>query len=969
VSRAALAREAAPAAKAAASTLRRAPSGDAHDHETERGGDRAPSQSRLSWSFGKVGVTAPGGCGTRCQCASCNSKHGAGSALGEGRALEGSARSEMERSFGRDFGDVRIHDGPAAARSAAQAGAGAYALGDHIVFGSGFYAPHSPGGRSILAHELAHVAQQSGGAASGGGSTAAAEAEAHRASASIRNGGAVQVRERTGLRPAAFSLGDARRELWSHVPDGVKDYVRPAARMAAAEMDKVIPPDTEIPKPVENLVRHPVDTAIAAVEHPIEAAKTVLQTAKEVAPVAKAAASKVVEHVKAKAKQEVHDVVMKNVGQLKGVVLEATNIVDTVAWLPYAAHEMEKAALGDSKAAQKILAASDAISGYASIQYLAEHGYAQLDPITHKPTGALNISDAVSGGIDKGAGVVNAALGGEQGGGGLGFTAYEQGELEGAIGTQVALSFVGVEEVQLVLKGVGLIGAVKGLVEAIEADPEGWKTSPNFWAGLINVGLNLVGLKSSLAAKKIVQMILAGGQLLTLTPVAMKLYHDYKTLPDGPERDKAVKQDYGALVKGVAGVIMAVAQGHGGKQAGEEHTGPGAAPAETPHANDNAPPTAHEAAPQHEAPAATTAAETGPAGEHPAAAPQADEHVAKSGAGHDEAAAVNKTDAQAEAPTGDGHEVIATPEGLGCCSPGPCPVIHVKYAKELAEHPALKARYEEIQQTRKTNPQKAASEAATLVKKLEELNAPPPTAAQRVMKAQGDNRSMTREQWKAAHGKERWKAAVDEAFEGDISDKTGVPRVTGGAKSGYRIDDTKVPGRPKPRVDVSASPDGRDTPLPLKEGETPREAVARVRQMIGRKISDFPALEKLWNKARADTLSRNQLTAENYGKLYDSTRDRFWGLVAADTPDGAAARTILDSAGMGFDAQGRAPTLEDVGTGVKRAETVVSLDHIEEKAQGDNWRKALDADNLNFEFARPNTNREVIQARHPELRQ
>ncbi|MGL4555758.1 MAG: DUF4157 domain-containing protein, partial [Gemmataceae bacterium] len=38
----------------------------------------------------------------------------------------------------------------------------AYAVGHHIVFAEGHYAPHTPEGRRLLAHELAHVLQQRG---------------------------------------------------------------------------------------------------------------------------------------------------------------------------------------------------------------------------------------------------------------------------------------------------------------------------------------------------------------------------------------------------------------------------------------------------------------------------------------------------------------------------------------------------------------------------------------------------------------------------------------------------------------------------------------------------------------------------------------------------------------------------------------------------------------------------------------
>lgn len=62
-----------------------------------------------------------------------------------------------------DFSRVRIHSGPQAAASARAIHARAYAAGNHIVFGDGQFDPHSARGSRLLAHELAHVAQQAGG--------------------------------------------------------------------------------------------------------------------------------------------------------------------------------------------------------------------------------------------------------------------------------------------------------------------------------------------------------------------------------------------------------------------------------------------------------------------------------------------------------------------------------------------------------------------------------------------------------------------------------------------------------------------------------------------------------------------------------------------------------------------------------------------------------------------------------------
>jgi outer membrane protein OmpA-like peptidoglycan-associated protein len=83
------------------------------------------------------------------------------------RPLDKSVRSDMESSLGADFGDVRIHTGRAASESARALGAAAYTAGRDIVFGDGGYAPETPKGRHVLAHELAHVVQQRSGSVEG----------------------------------------------------------------------------------------------------------------------------------------------------------------------------------------------------------------------------------------------------------------------------------------------------------------------------------------------------------------------------------------------------------------------------------------------------------------------------------------------------------------------------------------------------------------------------------------------------------------------------------------------------------------------------------------------------------------------------------------------------------------------------------------------------------------------------------
>src|SRR4051794_133457 len=74
--------------------------------------------------------------------------------------LDAAARVALERGFGEDLSDVRLHVGDAASRSAADLRAAAYTVGKDVVFGAGRYAPEQPRGRQLLAHEIAHTLQQ-----------------------------------------------------------------------------------------------------------------------------------------------------------------------------------------------------------------------------------------------------------------------------------------------------------------------------------------------------------------------------------------------------------------------------------------------------------------------------------------------------------------------------------------------------------------------------------------------------------------------------------------------------------------------------------------------------------------------------------------------------------------------------------------------------------------------------------------
>jgi len=86
---------------------------------------------------------------------------------GGGSPLDKGVRSSMESAFGASFEDVRVHTDDRASKSAASVGANAYTVGSDVVFRSGQFNPSTPAGQRTLAHELAHVVQQSQGPVDG----------------------------------------------------------------------------------------------------------------------------------------------------------------------------------------------------------------------------------------------------------------------------------------------------------------------------------------------------------------------------------------------------------------------------------------------------------------------------------------------------------------------------------------------------------------------------------------------------------------------------------------------------------------------------------------------------------------------------------------------------------------------------------------------------------------------------------
>ena len=85
--------------------------------------------------------------------------------LGDGEAVDPRVAAHVSRATGQDVSGARVHRGPVAAAMADKRRATAFAVGKHIVMSASAPAPGTPAGDALLAHELAHTAQQGAAAA------------------------------------------------------------------------------------------------------------------------------------------------------------------------------------------------------------------------------------------------------------------------------------------------------------------------------------------------------------------------------------------------------------------------------------------------------------------------------------------------------------------------------------------------------------------------------------------------------------------------------------------------------------------------------------------------------------------------------------------------------------------------------------------------------------------------------------
>jgi len=134
-----------------------------------------------------------------------------------GQPLDTDTRERMETRLGHDFSNVRVHTDGAAADSAKTLSAKAYAVGQDVVFGDRQYEVGTSSGQRLIAHELAHVAQQQRG---GSGFSTAAEPLARVAAEQVMRGERVSA-EAVGYAPVGvYCQPDDERKKPPDAPVG-----------------------------------------------------------------------------------------------------------------------------------------------------------------------------------------------------------------------------------------------------------------------------------------------------------------------------------------------------------------------------------------------------------------------------------------------------------------------------------------------------------------------------------------------------------------------------------------------------------------------------------------------------------------------------------------------------------------------------------------------------------------------------
>ncbi|MGA8575383.1 MAG: DUF4157 domain-containing protein [Candidatus Cybelea sp.] len=655
-----------------------------------------------------------------------------------GRRLDPGTRAFMESRFGHDFSRVRIHTDDAAAFSAQSVSANAYTVGENVVFGPGKFAPDSASGRRLIAHELTHVVQQSpGGTPVPTTQNSHLEQDAGGVSGQIEDSGAtLNVHGRSGIGLARDAAPSSEALIEVKFPDGTKRLTPGEFAGYKNRTTAKLRSDLNLTAGLADNGRQSQESLLNEYHGGVESLSDIFHKPKALIGIAADMKAGVTPPYIGMWGHPKHAVELGLSALDRGDLVEAARNLQ-LADQQYrdAMHEWNayrEATIGGAEGVVSnletvrdvsfaiALAAGAAVAApaIAAVAGTSALGTAATAVGTATVTGAGGAvlrggstalaSYAATGKVDKKAAWEEAGKGFKEGAvtgltAGLGSAAAATGKLGAPIVqqmlkkclTEASVNVAGEVTSELLDKAIPSTGANQERKALVPAPARS----------------ALVGCVSGALGVPVAKLGPIGSKVTEHAVGASLAYADARLAGQSDEeaRFAAVQSTLTsvAVARGHAGTEHAKAQKAQKAQAESQNVARNEKPAEK----------SAVAAPAEKS-AVAAPAETPPKSPTEKLLEQ-QKTVAKTS----DAPVVLKEDAIAKAPTGEGHEVVVTEHGVAKCSPSPCPVIHVEYAKELEANPWAKKRYEELQQTRKTDPERAAQEAVRFIKALEILKA------------------------------------------------------------------------------------------------------------------------------------------------------------------------------------------------------------------------------------------------------
>ena len=614
-----------------------------------------------------------------------------------GRPLDDATRSRMESRFGQDFSKVRIHTDDKAAASARAVDAYAYTVGRHVVFGARQYAPGTGEGQRLLAHELTHVVQQKDAqpttqlrveSASSG-----AEQQAHSAAANV--GATTSIGGGSGgqasVQRSSYTLPDLALDVMLTPVVGVgpqKDLLVAAMGGFVDEMKTQLVDEKKgeaafnklkelkSPSNVGSLVGGYTSGALLGVISPLTGLFDLTVFAESMQNLASKLGGNLLKGGGALIGEatelvgQLREFGREAVGWVKGLSFDT--IFKFLTELPAKARE-QAGAIGHGVAHKMIRSLEETFEEKKSESW--------TDILTKRKEGES---------YDKPLGLASAMW--ERGKEKLLSTPWAK------IGHEVGYA-VGAIVVNLLL-----LATTGGIGNAIaEVGTALGRIAP----ALSRVAEAIKAVGSGVAAVEHAIGLVFSKVLKPLEPLMAKL---------GP-----VLQKLRAFLRRLLG--LAEEEAGAAAAAGAKALASGEVKPKAPATPTKPAPRAQPKTGGPVKPKSTTASSSPGVGEPHGGGHRPPEPAPASPAGAAENTAAEKaapkSEPLAKEPVSGGHTVEVTQRGIEVCSPKPCPVLHVEYAKELEADLQLRKELESIDKLRKSNPKDAARRAAKLREELE----------------------------------------------------------------------------------------------------------------------------------------------------------------------------------------------------------------------------------------------------------